>query len=517
MRTDTIPHLAETAALKWPDSPALIENGQQWNFAELWSEARAAIAACLAQGIGEGDRVAIWAPNSRLWALAAIGAMGAGAAVVPLNTRYKGREAGDILRRTKARILFTVDDFLGTDYPALLAGEDLPDLERTLLLTDVAAGADNWSAFIAEGTARADDVDAALASLTADHLSDILFTSGTTGSPKGVMMSYARVLPQVKVWIGNTGLHEGERYLIVNPFFHSFGMKVGWVACLMAGAVMVPMPQFDVAEAAQCIEREKINFLPGAPTIFQMLIAHKRQHPFDSSSLRGGTTGAATVPPVLIEEIRSELGMADIITAYGMTECVNITGCRPGDPVELIAHSCGAAIPGNDVIIADDAGCEVPRGETGEILVRGQGVMLGYLDDPAATAEAIDPQGWLHTGDIGTMDAQGYVRITDRKKDLYISGGFNVYPAEVEKLLAAHPAIAMVAVIGVADERLGEIGRAYVVLRSGMSASEAELVEWSRANMANFKVPRSFVFVEDLPRNASGKVLKTELRGAAAA
>jgi acyl-CoA synthetase (AMP-forming)/AMP-acid ligase II len=200
-----------------------------------------------------------------------------------------------------------------------------------------------------------------------------------------------------------------------------------------------------------------------------------------------------------------------------MTECVNITGCRPGDPVELIAHSCGAAIPGNDVIIADDAGCEVPRGETGEILVRGQGVMLGYLDDPAATAEAIDPQGWLHTGDIGTMDAQGYVRITDRKKDLYISGGFNVYPAEVEKLLAAHPAIAMVAVIGVADERLGEIGRAYVVLRSGMSASEAELVEWSRANMANFKVPRSFVFVEDLPRNASGKVLKTELRGAAAA
>jgi acyl-CoA synthetase (AMP-forming)/AMP-acid ligase II len=325
------------------------------------------------------------------------------------------------------------------------------------------------------------------------------------------------VLPQVKVWIGNTGLHEGERYLIVNPFFHSFGMKVGWVACLMAGAVMVPMPQFDVAEAAQCIEREKINFLPGAPTIFQMLIAHKRQHPFDSSSLRGGTTGAATVPPVLIEEIRSELGMADIITAYGMTECVNITGCRPGDPVELIAHSCGAAIPGNDVIIADDAGCEVPRGETGEILVRGQGVMLGYLDDPAATAEAIDPQGWLHTGDIGTMDAQGYVRITDRKKDLYISGGFNVYPAEVEKLLAAHPAIAMVAVIGIADERLGEIGRAYVVLRSGMSASEAKLVEWSRANMANFKVPRCFVFVEDLPRNASGKVLKTELRGAASA
>lgn len=512
MRTDTIPHLAEAAAQIWPDAPALIEDGRQWSFAELWRDARAAIAACIAQGIGEGDRVAIWAPNSRFWILAAIGAMGAGAAVVPLNTRYKGREAGDILRRTKARILFTVENFLGTDYPALLDHEDLPDLKRSVLFGDARADGKGWDAFIAAGSSHDGAVDAALARLTADHLSDILFTSGTTGSPKGVMMSYARVLPQVKVWIGNTGLRTGERYLIVNPFFHSFGMKVGWVACLMAGAVMVPMPQFDVVEAARLIEQQKINFLPGAPTIFQMLIAHKREHPFDSSSLRGGTTGAATVPPVLIEQIRSELGLADIITAYGMTECVNITGCRPGDPVDLIAHSCGAAIPGNEVIIADDAGNELPRGETGEILVRGQGVMLGYLDDPAATAEAIDPEGWLHTGDIGTMDARGYVRITDRKKDLYISGGFNVYPAEVEKLLAAHPAIAMVAVIGVADERLGEVGRAFVVLRTGMAVSEAELIEWSRANIANFKVPRSFVFVEDLPRNASGKVLKTELR-----
>jgi acyl-CoA synthetase (AMP-forming)/AMP-acid ligase II len=215
---------------------------------------------------------------------------------------------------------------------------------------------------------------------------------------------------------------------------------------------------------------------------------------------------------VLIERIRTELGMKDIITAYGMTECVNITSCRPGDPVETIAQTCGAAIPGNKVIVADDAGNELPRGETGEILVRGQGVMLGYLDDPKATTEAIDAGGWLHTGDVGTMDANGYVRITDRKKDLYIAGGFNVYPAEVEKLLAIHPAIAMVAVVGVADERMGEVGKAFVVLRPGASASEAELIAWSRENMANYKVPRSFAFVEELPRNASGKVLKTELR-----
>ena len=304
----------------------------------------------------------------------------------------------------------------------------------------------------------------------------------------------------------------GERYLIVNPFFHSFGMKVGWVACLMAGAVMVPMPQFDVEAAADCIERDRINFLPGAPTIFQMLISRKREKSFDTSSLRGGTTGAATVPPILIEQIREELGIRDIITAYGMTECVNITGCRPGDPVELIANTCGAAIPGNEVIIAGEDGRELPRGETGEIRVRGTGVMLGYLDDPAATAEAIDAEGWLHTGDIGTMDENGYVRITDRMKDMYISGGFNVYPAEVEKLLSAHPAIAMAAVVGVPDERMGEVGRAFVVLRNDDATSETELIAWSRDNMANYKVPRSFAFVHDLPRNASGKVLKTELR-----
>ena len=332
-----------------------------------------------------------------------------------------------------------------------------------------------------------------------------MFTSGTTGSPKGVMMSYACVLPAVQVWIGNTGLAAGERYLIVNPFFHSFGMKAGWVACLMAGAVMVPMPQFDVEAVAASIVRDRIAFMPGPPTVFQMLLARLREQPFDCSSLRGGTTGAATVPPVLIEQIRDELGMRDIITAYGMTECVNITGCRPGDPAERIAQTCGAAIPGNEVIIAGPDGQELPRGETGEIRVRGQGVMLGYLDDPAATAEAIDAAGWLHTGDLGTMDEAGYVRITDRIKDMYISGGFNVYPAEVEKLLSEHPAVAMVAVVGVPDERMGEVGRPLSCCALVRRRMRPELAEWSRANMANYKVPRGFVFVDELPRNAAGR------------
>ncbi|MEZ5737962.1 MAG: FadD3 family acyl-CoA ligase [Novosphingobium sp.] len=500
----TIPHAAERAARLWPDDPALLENGESWSFAQLWRECRKAASALIERGLGEGDRIAVWAPNSREWVVAAIGAMACGATLVPLNTRLKGIEAADILQRTGAKLLFTVRDFLGTDYAAMLEGHDLPALAETMLLDG------DFAAFL--GGADDARVDAALAGLTGDHVSDILFTSGTTGAPKGVMMTYDRVIPQVGVWIGNTGLAHGERYLLVNPFFHSFGLKVGIVACLIAGATMLPMPQFDVAEAARLIEAERVNFLPGPPTIFQMLLAHRDTEPFDASSLRGGTTGAATVPPVLVERMRDELNMRDVVTAYGMTECVNITSCRPGDPADVIAGTCGCAIPGNEVIVAGEDGKELPRGETGEIRVRGQGVMLGYLDDPDATASAIDSEGWLHTGDVGTMDENGYVRITDRLKDMYISGGFNVYPAEVEKLLARHPAIAMVAVVGIADERMGEVGKAFVVLRPDAEATGEELLGWSRENMANYKVPRSFAFVDDLPRNASGKVLKTELR-----
>ena len=503
----SIPHAAEAAARRWPDEVALIEAGETRTFAQLWQECRAAASALIERGVRNGDRIAIWAPNSREWVVAAIAAQTCGAAIVPLNTRLKGREAGDILRRTQARMLFTVTGFLGIDYPALLADQDLPSLHETLLLDR------DFTAFLASGHGADDhSVDAALATVTSNHISDIMFTSGTTGVPKGVLMTHGGILPQVGVWIGNTGLAQGERYLIANPFFHSFGMKVGWVACLLAGAVMVPMPQFDVAEAIRLIEQERIAFLPGPPTIFQMLLAERDKRSFDCSSLRGGTTGAATVPPVLIERIRSDLGMKDIITAYGMTECVNITSCRPGDPVDLIANTCGAAIPGNEVIIAGPDGRELPRGETGEIRVRGTGVMKGYLDDPAATAEAIDAEGWLHTGDVGTMDENGYVRITDRMKDMFISGGFNVYPAEVEKLLAGHPAVAMVAVIGVPDERMGEVGKAFVVVRSGTKLDEAELISWSRANMANYKVPRRVAFMDELPRNAAGKVAKLELR-----
>lgn len=504
---ETIPHLAAWAAERFGDAPAILDQGERWSYVRLLDEVRVTASALLQRGVCAGSRIAIWAPNCREWIVAAIAVQMTGAAIVPLNTRLKAVEASDILRRTRASLLFTVESFLGTDYAGLIADAELPDLSGIVRLDT------EWDEFRASG--RADDarVDTALAALTADHVSDIMFTSGTTGRPKGVITTHGRIIPMFAHWIANVGLEAGDPYLIINPFFHSFGYKAGWVAAMLAGAVVVPMAVFDVAKAIHHIEQDRIAFIPGAPTIYQSLLAELEGRRFDSSSLKSAMTGAATVPPALIRRMYDELGFDRVLTAYGMTECTTITSCLAGDAPELVARSCGKVIPGLELKIADFAGRALPPGETGEICVRGYAVMAGYLDDEAATAEAIDRDGWLHTGDVGVMDAAGYLRITDRKKDMYISGGFNCYPAEVEKLMADHPAIASIAVVGVPDDRMGEVGRAFVVRRAGHPAGETEILAWARETMANYKVPRSIVFVDQLPTNASGKVLKTDLRG----
>ncbi len=504
----TIPGAAAAAAERWPDRVGLIVGERQWTFAELWADARAAASAIMASGVGHGDRVAIWAPNTREWILAALAAHVAGATVVPLNTRFKGAEAGDILRRAKVRMLFAPGDFLGHDFADLIAEEDLPDLVETVLIDS------GWDAFVARGHGAEDSaIDAAMARLTGDDFSDVIFTSGTTGRPKGALTAHRQAVQIFGDWSVRVDLREGDRYLIVNPFFHTFGYKAGWVPCLLRGATIVPMAMFDVGEMIRLIETAKISFIPGPPTIYQSLLQELAgDRPRDFSSLRVAVTGAAPVPPVLVERMRGELGMSNVVNGYGMTECGAIAMTRQGDDAETIAHTCGYPLPGIEVRCIDDAGRDLPSGETGEILVRGHAVMYGYLDDPVATAEAIDGEGWLHTGDIGTIDARGYLAVTDRKKDMFISGGFNVYPAEVEKLLNTHPEVAQAAVVGVVDERMGEVGRAYVVPRSGSSLTEHDLHSWSRMHMANYKVPRSFILLSSLPLNAAGKVVKNSLR-----
>ncbi|HKT77617.1 MAG TPA: FadD3 family acyl-CoA ligase [Sphingobium sp.] len=504
----TIPHAAQAAAEKWPDQPGIIESDRQWSFAEVWADARAAASAFLASGVAHGDRIAIWAPNGRTWILATLGAQSVGATIVPLNTRFKGQEAADIIRRSKARLLFVPERFLDTDYRALIAGEDLPDLQEVILIDT------GWDAFIARGKGAEDPaVDQALAQISGTDISDIIFTSGTTGRPKGVLTSHRQAVQIFGDWAVRVDLRAGDRYLVVNPFFHTFGYKAGWAVCFTRGATIVPMALFDGAEMVRQIEQNRISFLPGPPTIYVMLLQELAgDKPRDFSSLRVAVTGAAPVAPALVERMRQELGMSNIVNGYGMTECGAIAMTRQGDDAETVAHSCGYPLPGLEVRCVDEAGRDLPPGQAGELWIRGPSVMQGYLDDPAATAEAIDADGWLHTGDIGTIDARGYLAITDRKKDMYISGGFNCYPAEIESLLAAHPAIETAAVIGIPDERLGEVGKAFIVLRPGQSIEASDIIAWARANMANYKAPRHIAFVPALPRNAGGKVLRGALR-----
>jgi len=314
-------------------------------------------------------------------------------------------------------------------------------------------------------------------------------------------------------WCEATGLRKGDRYLIVNPFFHSFGYKAGWLACLLRGATILPVARFDAGEVLEMIESKAVSVLPGPPTLYQSLLDHPRQASRDLSTLRLAVTGAASVPPSLIHRIRNELGFHDVLTAYGLTEaCGTVTSTHPGDPVELIAESCGVPIPGVDIRVVDATGQDVAVNTQGELLVRGFNVMRGYLDDPDATAQAIDPEGWLHTGDIVTCDALGYLRITGRSKDMFICGGFNCYPAEIESMIMEHPGVSRVAVVGLPDERMGEIAHAVVVPAQNTVLEAEALIAWCRARMANFKAPRSVELVAELPVNASGKVLHYVLR-----
>jgi acyl-CoA synthetase (AMP-forming)/AMP-acid ligase II len=413
-------------------------------------------------------------------------------------------------------VLFTVRGFLDADYPAMLAsaGIDLPALEQTVLLAGDADGTSvAWADFVTRGSAVTEaQLDARVAAIGPDDPSDVVFTSGTTGNPKGVVMAHGQTLRAYLDWCDWAGLRSGDRYLIVNPFFHIFGYKAGCLASLMRGATIFPLPVFDVPTVLDLVQRERITVFPGAPTIYQSLLDFPGRDRYDLSSLRLAVTGAADIPVELIRRVHEELPFETIRTGYGLTEAGTVTGSRTDDDFDHIAGTVGVPWPGFTVRTVDATGADVPPGEPGEVIVRGQTVMREYLDDPEATAAAIDADGFLHTGDLGTFDADGYLRIVGRIKDMFIVGGFNAYPAEIENLLLRHPAIAQVAVIGIPDERMGEVGMAFVVTEPGASVGADEIIAWSRGEMANYKVPRRVAFVAELPVNATGKVVKDELR-----
>jgi len=521
----TIPDAVASAAREFGDAPALADpgladpgladpgladplsgpDGPRLSYRELDERVTAVAAALIAAGVAPGDRVAIWAPNDCYWVLAALGALSAGATLVPVSTRFTGPEALDVISRSGARALFVAGDFLGTDRLGALRAAAADSADGVVLdgLSLVVRVPGDWAAFERRAAAvPAAEARRRAAAVRPADVSDIMFTSGTTGRSKGAMTSHERSLAVARAWADCGELTPADRYLVVNPFFHTFGFKAGLLACLVSGAMLVPQAVFDAGEAMRLTERERITVLPGAPTIYQMILDHPERSARDLSSLRLAVTGAADVPVALVERMRRELSFETVLTAYGLTEAVVATMCRPGDAAETVARTSGRSA----------AGFEVRIGERDEILLRGPNLMLGYLDDPEATKAAVDADGWLHTGDAGRLDAAGYLTITGRLVDMYICGGFNVYPAEVEQVLARLDGVAESAVVGVPDPRLGEVGQAFIVRRPGHVLDVADVLAFCRERLANYKVPRQVEFRDALPRNPSGKILKRLLR-----
>ena len=510
----SVPAMVTGAAKEFGDVPAIRDDRVSMSYAQLAAAADRFGAALVESGVEQGDRVGIWCFNCAEWVVAVLGIFAAGGVLVPVNTRFKGSEAADQLSRGRTKVLVTVTDFLGTDYVALLAsaGTPLPDLTATVVVRGpVPEGALSWEDFVSRATPEGlDEVGRRSAALTADDPSDILFTSGTTGVPKGVVMTHGRTLTIATDWVAMTGLSAGDVYLQVNPYFHMFGLKAGILASVAAGATMLPEPVFDVDRVLSRVASERVTVLPGPPTLYQSILDHPARGDHDLSTLRVAVTGAADIPVELIRRVDAELPFSRVVTGYGLTEGGTACGTSDADDAEAVATTVGRPRPGFEVRIVDEGGREVAPGEAGEVLLRGGSIMLGYLDDPVETAKVLTAEGWLHTGDLGSLDEAGRLRIVGRVKDMFIVGGFNAYPAEIENALLRHPAIAQAAVIGVPDQRLGEVGMAFVVVSEPVSGED--IIKWSREQMANYKVPRAVTIVDTLPLNATGKVMKDTLR-----
>jgi acyl-CoA synthetase (AMP-forming)/AMP-acid ligase II len=546
----TIPAAVARAASDFGDAEALAEpGGPRLSYRSLGEQVEGVAATLISAGVDPGDRVAVWAPNGREWLLIALGTLSAGATLVPVSTRFTGPEALDVITRSGASVLIVADRFLGTDRFAALrtaavteaahasAGAEsytaerravagqlpgqlrlvvrvpMPDATESAPAGDAEDGVIGWAGLLDRAAAvPASAAEKRAAAVHPGDVSDILFTSGTTGRSKGAMTAHRQSLAVAAAWAECGGLTSADRYLVVNPFFHSFGYKAGILACLVSGATLVPQLVYEAGRAMSLVASERITVLPGPPTIYQTILDHPDRDCHDLSSLRLAVTGAAIVPVALIERMRRELTFESVLTAYGLTEAVVATMCRPGDDPKTVATTSGQAAAGFEVRIAGPDGDDAKPGDPGEVLLRGPNLMLGYLDDPEATRAAIDAGGWLHTGDIGRLDADGYLTITDRLKDMYICGGFNVYPAEVEQVLARLDGVAESVVIGVPDDLLGEVGKAYVLTRPGFALDEAAVVAFCRERLAGYKVPRLVVFRDDLPRTPAGKPLKRVLR-----
>jgi fatty-acyl-CoA synthase len=512
----TIGENLATTARRFPDREALVVPFQdvRLTYAELDAEVDRLAKAFLATGIEKGDRVGIWSPNNAEWVVVQYATARVGIVLVNINPAYRTHELSYALNQSGCRMLIAAPSFKTSDYVAMVeeVRDQLPALERVVFL----GGADWRALFAAAGNVDDDALEARAAELQFDDPINIQYTSGTTGFPKGATLSHHNILNNG--WFIGEGCRydERDRVCIPVPFYHCFGMVLGNLACTTHGAAMVvPAPAFDPEATLRTVEEERCTSLYGVPTMFIAELAHPDFNRFDLSSLRTGIMAGSPCPVEVMKQCVSAMHMEEVTICYGMTETSPVsTQTAADDPLDKRVGSVGRVHPHVEVKVVDPlTGHVVPRGAAGELCTRGYSVMLGYWNDVEKTAEAIDLAGWMHTGDLATMDDEGYVNIVGRIKDMVIRGGENIYPREIEEFLYTHPDIVDVQVIGVPDERYGEEIMAWVKLREGVTDLGTEDVrEFCQGKIAHFKIPRYVHVAAEFPMTVTGKVQKYKMR-----
>ncbi|MEE8470965.1 MAG: AMP-binding protein [Dehalococcoidia bacterium] len=530
---DTLGSILDRVAAKYPKQEAIVSGEQRITFDTLLDRVNSMANAMLRMGVKKGDKVAIWMSNIPEWVYAHFACVKIGAPVIPLNTRYKVHELEYILKQSDSSTLFMMDQFLKIDFipmiyevcpelkqckPGELESKKLPLLRRVIIAGRQSYdGMLDYNKVVESGNdyAGSAELKKAQEAVEPEDVYIIPFTSGTTGFPKGVVTTHNQYVRVVSGFSDRFEMTETDRILVVAPFHHNMGNMTGMTLGACHGACILPMESFDPGEALRLIDEEKVTNFSGAPTMYIMMLDHPDFANRDTSSIKSCIIGGADVSPDLVRTIRDKMGIKDVISGYGMTENTGISTCsRRGDPIELVANTAGKLMfDGCELEILDpDTGEEVPRGSQGEICTRGWFVMKEYYKQPEETARAFNKDGWFRSGDLGTMDENGYIKITGRLKDMFITGGVNAYPAEIESFLMTHPKVGMVAVSGVPDRRMGEVAMAFIKLKEGQTATEDEIISFAREKMANYKAPKYVKFVDDFPMTATGKIQKFILK-----
>ena len=529
----TVGQLLDTAARRWPDNDALIvvDQGVRWNWRELRERARDFAAGLIALGLQPGERVGMLATNRAEWLVAQFGTARAGLVLVNINPAYRTPELEYALQKVGCRALVSEASYKTSDYiamlnelaPELAATEPghlhsarLPELRIVIRLgTERSAGMFNFDDVAAKaGPGEFEALKTIGAELDFDAPINIQFTSGTTGSPKAATLTHHNIVNNASMSASIMKFTERDRLCMPVPMYHCFGMVLGTLLCTSSGAAIVlPAAGFEADACLRAIEAERCTAVHGVPTMFIAMLDEPGFADRDTTSLRTGIMAGAPCPIELMHRVIDEMHLDEITIGYGMTETGPLsTQTLPGDPIELRVGTVGRPLPNTEIKIVDESGRIVPRGEPGELCTRGYNVMRGYWGDPERTARDIDDARWIRTGDVATMDANNYVRIVGRSKDLLIRGGENIYPREIEEFLDTHPKVEQAEVVGVPDPKFGEEVAAWIKLREGQTASEAEIREYCKGRLAHFKIPKYIRFVDEYPMTVTGKVQKYLIR-----